>query len=79
MLSKEVCLKCYKRGRIDEDIIPEKELERDWQQDSVGCIYNMGTAKRVMRIYGISVDSEPPKWCPYRFEQGVASGMGDES
>jgi hypothetical protein len=79
VLSKTVCCKCVNRhsayewnsGEIyDGDSRFEFGSDDDqWDKGVVNCPYDLG--------YGdaAQVKGNPPEWCPYRFEHGVARGL----
>jgi hypothetical protein len=84
-LNKEVCKICIDRrgGVPDEDAPKSLDVtwhgwnyglggdEEDWEEGLVYCRYNERVASK--EFSAVSVDGQPPAWCPYDLEHTVSA------
>lgn len=91
-LTKSVCMNCTKHhdedlwGQFDYDFsgtagpLGEKGIMYDddlWEMGLVVCPEEVAGDEFLDQGDLTSIKKDPPRWCPYKFQHGVALGMHD--
>ena len=64
MLSKDVCVKCWKETNSSAAFVISGFP--NWAKRAIACPNKMGPP------YVAIVNEDPPKWCEHKFEHAVA-------